>query len=166
MIRTRILAAILALGLLPGAASPPQRETITVFMHWDDSPCAGQCPDSVLTVSSLGTAEYRTHFRGSAPWRSFHYAITPAEFTAFRQVMQGIRPVGEVRTKAPCRDRFNFPQPSYEARWDGGGAPSRLVACYDSEAFRAAYLGGHRVLRIPLGGGNYRLSAKEASGYR
>jgi hypothetical protein len=168
MIQARLKWMAFAWALsLPIAASARPAETITLSLDWHGSFCAGLCPDTMLTVSSLGFAEYRIRNWPENPWRQYRYAITSAEFTAFRDALDAMRPTGEAMPDAPCYGPGGeLETPRYEALWQDGGPDSHRVACYGSVTFRAAYLAGYRALRIRLEGGPERLTAAEAQYYR
>ena len=151
----------------PAAARPAAAETILVRVHHSYAVCAGLCPDFAMRIGPRGEVVSRSLHTSE----THRFRATAARLSAFRAILDPLRPAGESRLDRECAratsadgtpDPLDEPGPDdLEIRWIGADGDARLTACaYTHMAVRRTVESALRALGAdPYSGARARHSA-------
>lgn len=156
--RLCLLAATTSL-IYAAPASSGEADRIVYRVRTIGIVCAGICPHFELSVGRdgsvverfLGITDERT-VEGTRERRAFHVSRRRAD--VFFAALASLRPSGRRRFDKPCdaqyatNDSVVHGLSEYEIRWQGGGSPGYMEACFDDAPIRAAIERALRVIGI------------------
>ncbi len=153
-----------------GDGRPPAEE-IVFRVRTISVVCTGMCPYFGLAVRRDGQVEERWYgivneSDGEVIVKRWSFRVSRSAAAAFFTTFAPFRPAGQRQFGAPCDTKFRDDPgvrhglSEYEIRWQGGGAPGNLEACFDDVPVRRAVDRALLLLRLDAYG--RRMGAADA----